>query len=98
MKDIVIPNIVQIRKSQNAFPNRKPYDVITNNCIYFVKQVAEQAGVETPWMIDPRPNSYSGVLKLNKNFDQFAYTDARVFSAWDANTLCLTDGRVLTIK
>jgi hypothetical protein len=51
------------RKAQNANPNRKPYDLSTNSCIHFTKKVTEAAGVDTPWMIDPRPNSYIGEFR-----------------------------------
>jgi len=53
----------QLRKSQNASPNRKPYDLLLNSCIHFVKDVTARAGVENPWMIDPRPNSYIGEFR-----------------------------------
>lgn len=53
----------QLRKSQNTNPKRKPYNLTSNSCIHFVKQVVEKAGLETPWMIDPRPNSYIGEFR-----------------------------------
>ena len=46
------------RKAQNATASRKAYDTATNNCMHFVKEISEKAGVPTPWMVDPRPNSY----------------------------------------
>lgn len=52
-----------LRKSQNANPKRVPYDILTNSCIHFVKEVTERAGISTPWMIDPRPNSYIGEFR-----------------------------------
>jgi hypothetical protein len=51
------------RKAQNSNPARKPYDLLTNSCIHFVKEVTEKAGVTTPWMADPRPNSYIGEFR-----------------------------------
>ncbi len=51
------------RKSQNANPKRQPYDLLSNSCIHFVKDVTEIAGVDTPWMIDPRPNAYIGEFR-----------------------------------
>lgn len=51
------------RKNQNGNPKRIPYDILTNSCIHFVKEVAEKAGVSTPWMIDPRPSSYIGEFR-----------------------------------
>lgn len=56
-------NYARQRKSQNAFPKRKPYDLLTNSCIHFVKNVTQKAGVDTPWMFDPRPNSYIGEFR-----------------------------------
>ncbi|MCP4489477.1 MAG: hypothetical protein GY820_19510 [Gammaproteobacteria bacterium] len=53
----------ELRKSQNSFPKRKPYDILTNSCIHFVKEITEKAGVSTPWMVDPRPNSYIGEFR-----------------------------------
>jgi hypothetical protein len=56
-------NYANKRKLQNGNPKRKPYDLLTNSCIHFVKEVVQQAGVDTPWMIDPRPNSYIGEFR-----------------------------------
>ena len=56
-----------LRKSQNANPKRKPYDLTSNSCIHFVKKFVEKAGVKTPWMIDPRPNSYIGEFRDDYN-------------------------------
>lgn len=53
----------ELRKSQNSNPKRKPYDIMLNNCIHFVKEITEKAGVSTPWMADPRPNSYIGEFR-----------------------------------
>lgn len=51
------------RKKQNANPKRKPYDLTSNSCIHFAKEVTEAAGISTPWMVDPRPNSYIGEFR-----------------------------------
>ncbi len=56
-----------LRKSQNANPKRKPYDLTSNSCIHFVKQVVEKTGLKAPWMIDPRPNSYIGEFRDDYN-------------------------------
>ena len=53
----------EFRKSQNADASRKSYDLITNSCIHFVREITDKAGVPTPWMIDPRPNSYIGEFR-----------------------------------
>jgi hypothetical protein len=62
----------EFRKSQNASPTRRPYDLLTNSCIHFVKEIAEKAGVNTPWMVDPRPNSYIGEFRAD--FPDLDYT------------------------
>ncbi|QLE84788.1 hypothetical protein FLM48_06635 [Shewanella sp. Scap07] len=54
---------VAAQKSQNSNPARKKYDLTKNSCIHFVKRLVEAAGKETPWMIDPRPNSYIGEFR-----------------------------------
>lgn len=61
----------ELRKSQNASPARRPYDLITNSCIHFVKEITARAGVRTPWMVDPRPNSYIG--KFRDDFPDLDY-------------------------
>ncbi|MEM8552538.1 MAG: hypothetical protein AAGF45_09165 [Pseudomonadota bacterium] len=53
----------QARRAQNSNPKRTPYDLLTNSCIHFAKDVVKAAGVSTPWMIDPRPNSYIGEFR-----------------------------------
>jgi len=53
----------ELKKSNNANPNRRPYDLLTNSCIHFVKEITEKAGVSTPWIVDPRPNSYIGEFR-----------------------------------
>jgi hypothetical protein len=53
----------QSRQMTNMNPNRPPYDLMSNNCVTFTKSIAEVAGVETPWMLDPRPNSYIGEFR-----------------------------------
>lgn len=53
------------RKNQNGNPKRRPYDLLRNSCIHFVKQTVKAAGFETPWMIDPRPNGYIGRFRAD---------------------------------
>jgi hypothetical protein len=53
----------ELKKSMNGSSGRKPYDLLTNSCIHFVKEVTEKANVKTPWMSDPRPNSYIGEFR-----------------------------------
>lgn len=63
------------RKKQNGIPNRKAYDLFLNSCIHFVKSVAMAAGVDTPWLFDPRPNSYIGEFR-----DDFSDLDYSITS------------------
>lgn len=53
----------RLRKSQNSNKKRKPYDLLNNSCIHFVKDLTTKAGVKAPWMADPRPNSYIGEFR-----------------------------------
>ena len=51
------------RQKQNSNPKRAPYGLTDNNCMTFVKETLEAAAVDTPWMLDPRPNSYIDELQ-----------------------------------
>jgi hypothetical protein len=53
----------QRRVRDNGNRNREPYHLATNSCIHFTKAVVEAAGVATPIMVDPRPNSYIEELR-----------------------------------
>lgn len=53
----------KLRMKQNVNKTREPYDLLSNSCIHFVKKVVEVSGSETPWMLDPRPNSYIGEFR-----------------------------------
>ena len=55
--------IAERRKQENGNPKRRPYNIISNSCIHFAKEITAIAGVDTPWMIDPRPNSYIGEFR-----------------------------------
>ena len=68
-------NYAETRKRQNANSKREPYNIITNSCIHFVKKITKLAGVDTPWMIDPRPNSYIG--KFRDDFPDLDYDYTR---------------------
>lgn len=48
----------QLRVGQSEKLDRTPYDLFTNSCLHFMKSVTEKAGVDTPLLVDPRPNSY----------------------------------------
>jgi hypothetical protein len=53
----------QMREKQNTNPKRQPYNLFSNSCVQFAKGVVETAGVGTPWMVDPRPNSCIGEFR-----------------------------------
>ncbi|MFT5836106.1 MAG: hypothetical protein ACI9RG_001000 [Sulfurimonas sp.] len=48
----------KLREHQNNNPKRKPYSLTSNSCVHFAKEVTSKGGIITPWMVDPRPNSY----------------------------------------
>lgn len=58
-----VDEYIRIKKSQNTTDTRQPYDLTNNSCIHFVKRAVERAGVPTPWIVDPRPNSYIGEFR-----------------------------------
>lgn len=55
--------MILVRQFQNNSPMRKQYNLTNNSCIHFVKWVVKASGKDTPWMIDPRPNSYIGEFR-----------------------------------
>jgi len=60
----------QDKLKQNNDPNRKSYGITDNNCGTFVKETLEAGEVDTPVMIDPRPNSYIEEIRDdNTNLD-----------------------------
>ena len=62
---------VEGRKKLNADSKRKAYGLTDNNCGTFMKDTLEAAGVDTPWMVDPRPNSY--IEELRDTFRDLDY-------------------------
>ncbi len=66
----------RLRKSQNSNKRRKPYDIFNNSCIHFVKALTNKAGVKTPWMADPRPNSYIG--EFRNDYIDLDYSDNKL--------------------
>lgn len=53
----------QLRELQNNNPKRERYGLLSYSCVHFAKEVVAAAGVDTPWMLDPRPNSYIGEFR-----------------------------------
>lgn len=48
----------QTRMALNRVPGREKYSVTSYSCVHFMKGVMDAAGIDTPWMLDPRPVSY----------------------------------------
>ncbi len=59
------------REKDNHNPNRPKYDLLSNSCNHFMKSVLDAADVETPYMIDPRPNSY--IEEIRDDFRDLDY-------------------------
>lgn len=61
-----------VRMAQNKNPNRMPYSLTGYSCVHFAKDVVKTSGADTPWMIDPRPNSYIG--EFRDDYSDLDYT------------------------
>ena len=55
----------KLRQHENNNPNREPYSLTSNSCVHFAREVTRKAGIITPWMVDPRPNSYIQEFRSN---------------------------------
>ncbi|MFD1215131.1 hypothetical protein [Microbulbifer celer] len=60
------------RLLENKNPSRKPYDLFSNSCNHFMKQILEAADVSMPYMVDPRPNSY--IEEIRAQFNDLDYS------------------------
>lgn len=60
------------RFNENTNPKRQPYELFSNSCNHFMKGVLEVAGVDVPYMIDPRPNSY--IEEIRDDFPKLSYS------------------------
>lgn len=67
-------NAAQARVKENRDANRDEYSLLGNSCVHFMKEIIEAAGVDTPYMIDPRPNSY--IEELRSDFPKLDYYPA----------------------
>ncbi len=67
-------NYASKRYGENRNPNRRPYDLLKNNCNHFMQGVLEAAGVDVPYMLDPRPNSY--IEEIRDKFPDLDYSKA----------------------
>lgn len=64
----------QKRMQDNTNPARQKYGLFSNSCNHFMKGILEAADVDTPYMFDPRPNSYIG--ELRSSFPRLDYSRA----------------------
>ncbi len=76
-------NYADKRRSQNNNPKREEYKILSNSCLHFMKGVMEAGGVDTPFLIDPRPNSY--IEEIRDDFPSLEYNKK-------TNTLKVEDG------
>ncbi|HEX8199446.1 MAG TPA: hypothetical protein VF590_03085 [Isosphaeraceae bacterium] len=53
----------ETRLKDNKNPRREEYKILSNSCLHFMRKTTEAGGVNTPWLVDPRPNSYIGELR-----------------------------------
>lgn len=70
------------RFSDNNNPGRRPYDLFSNSCNHFMKGVLESAGIQVPYLLDPRPVSY--IEELRDDYPDLDYSKA-------AHTLTVED-------
>ncbi|MCP4118033.1 MAG: hypothetical protein GY737_22060 [Desulfobacteraceae bacterium] len=59
------------RRLMNVDKNRERYDIVSYSCIHFIKGVMEAAGLDTPWLIDPRPVSY--IEEIQEDYPELQY-------------------------
>lgn len=64
----------QKRHLENKNPARKPYDMLSNSCNHFMKEVLQAAEVKIPFLLDPRPNSY--IEEIRADYQDLDYSKA----------------------
>jgi hypothetical protein len=55
------------RMQNNSNPRRAPYDIVSNSCLHFMKEVAEAGGARMPAVIAPQPAGYIVQVRLREN-------------------------------
>jgi hypothetical protein len=55
------------RMNKNRDPKRAPYELLSNSCLHFMKEVAEAGGVRMPPVIAPQPAGYIIQVRLMGN-------------------------------
>lgn len=49
--------------SQNEDANRRDYSLVRNSCVHFMRDTTAAAGINMPWLVDPRPTSYIAEIR-----------------------------------
>jgi len=62
------------RHLANKNPNRQSYALLSNSCNHFMKDVLVAAGLDVPWLVDPRPNSY--IEEIRDDYPDLDYSKA----------------------
>lgn len=62
----------QSRLNENGNSSRESYEILSNSCLHFMKLTLEAAGISTPWLVDPRPNSY--IEELRSDYPDLDYS------------------------
>ena len=68
----------KLRMEMNSNPNREQYDITSYSCVHFMKGVLEAAGVDAPWIIDPRPTSYIKEIQDDFPAVEFSPSDSKL--------------------
>jgi hypothetical protein len=55
------------RFKKNTDPKRAPYELLSNSCLHFMKEVAEAGGARMPSVIAPQPAGYIVQVQLQHN-------------------------------
>jgi hypothetical protein len=62
-------------KAQNESKDKEASSLLDNNCGTFVNETLEAGGVDTPWLLDPRPNSMIDEWQDEADFEfEFDFT------------------------
>jgi len=64
-------------RAQNESMDKEAYDLTDNSCGTFVNDVLKAGGVNTPWLLDPRPNSMIGEWQDEGN--QRVYDEYQIY-------------------
>jgi hypothetical protein len=54
------------RMKKNSDPHRAPYELLSNSCLHFMKEVAEAGGSRMPAVIAPQPAGYIVQVRLQE--------------------------------